>query len=115
MFITLEGGDGTGKSTQAAALSARLRAEGHTVRVTEEPAGTELGRQIWVAFKEPGASIEPLAELLFFEAARAQHVTEVIGPALESGEIVLCDRFTDSSASPIRATDGVLTSSLYKR
>jgi len=99
LFITLEGGDGTGKSTQVAALAARLRAEGHQVRATEEPAGTALGRQIWEAFKEPRASIEPLAELLFFEAARAQHVTEVIGPALESGEIVLCDRFTDSSVA----------------
>lgn len=97
IFIALEGGDGSGKSTQAGALALRLRAEGHIVRLTEEPAGTDLGRRIWAAFKEPHATITPLAELFFFEAARAQHVAEVLRPALEAGEVILCDRFTDSS------------------
>jgi dTMP kinase len=96
-FITLEGGDGSGKSTQATALAERLRAEGSVVRLTEEPAGTALGRRIWEAFKQPGDPITPLAELLFFAAARAQHVQEVILPALARGEIVLCDRFADST------------------
>ena len=97
VFVTLEGGDGSGKSTLAQALAARLRAEGFTVRSTEEPAGTQLGRRVWEAFKERDVTVAPTAELLFFEAARAQHVAEVIRPALESGEIVLCDRFSDSS------------------
>ena len=97
IFITLEGGDGSGKSTQGAALGKMLKDRGHKVRLTQEPDGTELGRKVWVAFQQPESTISPLAELLFFQAARAQHVEEVIRPALESGETVLCDRFTDSS------------------
>lgn len=101
VFITLEGGDGAGKSTQAAALAALLRAEGYAVCVTEEPAGTALGRAVKGIFEKQaasgGAAASPMAEVFLFAAARAQHVAEVIAPALGRGEIVLCDRFTDST------------------
>lgn len=101
VLITLEGGDGAGKSTQAAALAALLRREGHSVCVTEEPGGTELGRAVKGIFEAQaaasGARVSPLAELFLFAAARAQHVAQVIRPALDRGEAVLCDRFTDST------------------
>ena len=103
VLITLEGGEGSGKSTQAQALAARLRADGDAVRLTEEPGGTSLGRWVWEFFQgkaghSPGAP-DPRAELFLFEAARAQHVAEVIRPALDGGEIVVCDRFTDSTVA----------------
>ncbi|MEE9284454.1 MAG: dTMP kinase [Dehalococcoidia bacterium] len=102
VLITLEGGDGSGKSTQARALAELLRGDGYPVLLTEEPAGTELGRAIKDIFKQLAApettlSMSPTAELFLFEAARAQHVEEVIRPALERGEVVLCDRFCDST------------------
>lgn len=97
VFITLEGGDGSGKSTQGRALAGRLRAEGYRVCLTREPAGTALGRYIWAVFEQGGVSITPVAELLLFAAARAQHVAEVVRPALERGDVVLCDRFADST------------------
>ena len=102
VLITLEGGDGSGKSTQAEALAELLRDTGYTVLLTQEPAGTELGRAIKGVFEslatqgEAGA-VSPMAELFLFEAARAQHIQEVIRPALERGEVVLCDRFIDST------------------
>jgi len=100
VLITLEGGEGSGKSTQARALAERLRANGYAVRLTEEPGGTTVGLQIWEFFqgqaRGPSAP-DARAELLLFEAARAQHVAEVLRPALDAGAIVLCDRFTDSS------------------
>jgi dTMP kinase len=96
-FITLEGGEGSGKSTVAVLLAERLRSAGHTVVLTEEPAGTPLGRYIWQYFKEKGAAASPLAELLLFEAARAEHVATVLRPALEAGQVVVSDRFADSS------------------
>jgi len=101
VFITLEGGDGVGKSTLAGALADRLRQEGYTVCLTGEPAGTELGSEIKSLFsaERHGSQgrISALAELLRFEAARNQHLHEVIQPALNRGEVVLCDRFADSS------------------
>lgn len=97
MFITLEGGEGSGKSSVARELAKRLTADRRKITVTEEPTGTELGRHIWRFFHEAGPQVDPLAELLLFEAARAQHVAEVIRPALERAEIVISDRFMDSS------------------
>src|SRR3989304_3163703 len=102
VLITLEGGEGSGKSTQAEALAEFLRDEGYTVLVTEEPAGTQLGRVVKGVFEqqasgEQSAAVNAVAELFLFEAARAQHVAEVIRPALERGEVVLCDRYTDST------------------
>jgi dTMP kinase len=99
-FITLEGGEGSGKSTIAAELAERLRKDGHTVTLTDEPTGTAFGRHIWAYFQDPKAPpVDALTELLMFEAARAQHVAEVIRPALDQGEIVVCDRFSDSSVA----------------
>jgi len=101
VLITLEGGDGSGKSTHAEALAGLLRDAGYPVLLTEEPAGTDPGRAIKAIFERLAAgeiaSVAPLAELFLFEAARAQHVQEVIRPALSRGEVVLCDRFTDST------------------
>ena len=102
VLITLEGGEGAGKTTQAEALAGLLHDEGYEVLLTREPAGTDLGSLIKEAFERlaaPGeaAGVTPPAELLLFEAARAQHVEEVIRPALDRGEVVLCDRFSDST------------------
>jgi len=98
LFITLEGGEGSGKSTVARALAERLRERDHSVCLTREPGGTSRGRMIQAIFEgNEAAPLTPLAELLLFEADRAQHIREVIQPALDAGDIVLCDRFTDSS------------------
>jgi len=101
VFVTLEGGEGAGKSTVACALSDRLRELGHDTTVTREPAGTGLGVAVKSIFEQQAAGklteISPLSELLLFEAARFQNVREIILPALERGQVVLCDRFTDSS------------------
>jgi dTMP kinase len=96
LFITLEGGEGSGKSTLAVALAARLEERGHSVCLTREPGGTELGQAVQ-RLLEGGRAPSPLAELLLFEADRAQHISEVIGPALAAGKIVICDRFADST------------------
>jgi dTMP kinase len=99
LFITLEGGEGSGKSTVTAELARRLEADGRAVTLTEEPGGTELGRHFWTYLRGAGEPLSPLAELLLFEAARAQHVDRVIRPALDAGRVVVCDRFIDSSVA----------------
>lgn len=97
-FITLEGTDGTGKSTQVRLLGAWLRRSGFRVCVTREPGGTQAGEQIRRWLLGPGGrKISPLAELLLMYAARAQHLEEVICPALARGDVVLSDRYNDSS------------------
>jgi dTMP kinase len=97
-FITLEGLDGTGKSTQLRKLAAVLRAAGHTVVETREPGGTATGEKIRrVLLDSATAGLSPLAEMALMFASRAQHIAEVIEPALARGSIVLCDRFTDST------------------
>ena len=95
-LVTLEGGEGSGKSSQAEALAALMRTQDYTVTLTREPAGTELGRTVMATFQQKTA-VTPETELFLFEAARAQHVEEVIHPAIERGAIVLCDRYTDST------------------
>jgi dTMP kinase len=95
-LVTLEGGEGCGKTSQAEALGALMRKEGYAVTLTREPAGTELGRTVMSTFQRR-VPVTPEAELLLIEAARAQHVAEVIRPALEGGAVVLCDRYTDST------------------
>ncbi len=95
-LITLEGGEGSGKSTQAEALAALMREQGYTVVLTREPAGTELGDIVKGIFQR-GVAVTAESELFLFGAARAQHVRDVIRPALERGEVVLCDRYTDST------------------
>jgi dTMP kinase len=98
LFITLEGPDGGGKSTQARLLAERLRREGYAVLETVEPGGTRIGQQIRRILLDPAHSeMRPTAELLLMFAARAQNVEESILPALELGKIVVSDRFTDSS------------------
>ena len=98
LFITFEGPEGSGKSTQLRRLAARLRTEGRTVLETAEPGGTAIGMQIRrVLLDAKNHELRPTTELLLMFAARAQNVDELILPALSRGEIVLCDRFTDSS------------------
>ena len=96
-FITVEGIEGCGKSTLVAALSERLRARGTETIVTREPGGTPVGDAIRKIFLQPGLEIAPLTEALLINAARAQHVVDVMAPALRRGATVLCDRFVDSS------------------
>jgi dTMP kinase len=98
MFVTFEGIDGSGKSTQAELLRARLEADGFDVVVTREPGGTELGERIRDLVLH-GGHVSPWAEALLYAASRAQHVDEVIRPALERGAWVVCDRYVDSSVA----------------
>ena len=98
LFLTFEGMDGSGKTTQMHRLAERLRAHGRTVLETAEPGGTAIGREIRrILLDSANQELSPAAELLLYFASRAQNVDEVILPALARGEIVLADRFTDSS------------------
>jgi len=96
VFVTFEGLDGSGKTTQVERLRTRLEAEGREVVATREPGGTPLGEGIRELVLH-GHEMSPWAEALLFAAARAEHVEEVIRPALERGADVLCDRYVDSS------------------
>lgn len=97
-FVALEGGEGTGKSTQARLLAAALEASGHDVAITREPGGTEGAEAIRALLLEPpGPGWGPRAEALLFAAARSDHVEKLIRPALEAGRWVVCDRYLDSS------------------
>ena len=97
MFITFEGIEGSGKSTQQVRLAEVLRARGREVVVTKEPGGTPLADRIRAILLDSASVIDPVAEVLLFAASRRQHVTEKIIPAVERGAVVLCDRFTDST------------------
>src|SRR5580692_4975764 len=97
-FITFEGIDGCGKTTQFRNLAQWLRDQGKDVVETVEPGGTAIGQQIRRILLDPASDdLQPRAELLLYFASRAQNVDQVIRPALDSGRIVLCDRFTDST------------------
>lgn len=96
-LITFEGSDGTGKTTQAKLLAKSLSSEGFSVLEVREPGGTHLGERLRDILLDPKSEICTRAELLIYEASRAQLIDEVIYPALESGKIVICDRFTDST------------------
>jgi dTMP kinase len=97
-FVTFEGGDGTGKTTQIRALENYLTSEGKSCVLTREPGGTELGAMLRrVLLEAGGAPIATSTELFLYLADRAQHVSQVIRPAVAAGRIVLCDRFTDST------------------
>jgi dTMP kinase len=98
LFITLEGIDGTGKSTQLRLLAQHLKKRGLAVRVTREPGGTKVGERIRkILLASTTTRLAPLAELALMYAARAQHLQEVIRPALAKGEIVVSDRYNDAS------------------
>lgn len=100
LLLTLEGIEGSGKSTQAATLAQELKAAGVPVVATREPGGVLLGEKIREILLSPDSGpVHPSAELLLFVAARAQHVAEKIRPALESGQVVICDRFTDATVA----------------
>jgi len=100
LFIVFEGGDGAGKSTQAALLSERLEASGRTVLRTREPGGTPIGEKLRALVLEHGhGDVDPRTEALMFAASRAAHVEQVIRPALAAGTAVVCDRYVDSSVA----------------
>jgi dTMP kinase len=101
LLITFEGTEGSGKSTQIALLADALRTRGHAVLTLREPGGTPIGEEIRHTLKhsKDNAAMTPEAELLLMNASRAQLVREVIRPALAAGEMVLCDRFYDSTTA----------------
>lgn len=98
IFITFEGPDGSGKTTQIQRLSDVLTQQGFSILVTREPGGTVIGEKIRDIVLDPRhEEMDPVTEALLYAASRAQHVAEVIRPALEEGKAVICDRFMDSS------------------
>ncbi len=98
MFITLEGIEGAGKTTILPELVAALETGGAVCTVTREPGGTDFGRQLRAILLDPAHSgLDPYAELLLYVADRVQHVREIIRPALDRGEVVLCDRYMDAT------------------
>lgn len=97
-FITVEGPDGAGKTTQLQLLADHLKAEGYEIVMTREPGGTRIGNEIRSLILNPDfKEMDEMTEILLYAASRAQHVNELIRPALEAGKIVLCDRFIDAS------------------
>lgn len=111
-FITFEGGEGAGKSTQAARLAERLREAGLTVLMSREPGGSPMAERLRVALTGPvGANLSADDQAVLFAAARANHVDQVIAPALEAGTWVICDRFADSTEA-YQGTAGVPASVL---
>lgn len=97
LFLTFEGPEGAGKSTQLAALVRQLHGAGRAVTETREPGGTPLGTQVRRVVLDPALEMGPLPEFLLYSASRAQLVAEVIRPALARGEVVVCDRYADST------------------
>ena len=100
LFITFEGGEGSGKSVQARALYRRLSQLAIPALLTHEPGGTPFGKRVgrWLKWGQ-GTGISPLTELMLFNASRAQLVAEVIQPSLKGGKIVICDRYADSTTA----------------
>ena len=97
MFITFEGGEGSGKSTQAKLLKEYFEKQGKTVVLTHEPGGTDIGKHLRQELLERDYALEPLSEILLFAADRVEHVEKTILPALNSGKIVISDRYIDST------------------
>lgn len=111
LFLTFEGGEGTGKTTQIAKLARAFESAGRRVVVTREPGGSQIANRIRSLLLDPKMhGLVPLAELFLYEASRAQHVHDVIGPALKSGHVVICDRFADSSIVYQGAARGLASS-----
>ncbi|MEN8264000.1 MAG: dTMP kinase [Nitrospirota bacterium] len=98
-FISFEGIEGSGKSSQVKLLAEHLRTKGHNVLETVEPGGTRIGGKIRKLLLEPKNHMDPLAELLLYYSSRAQHVREVIYPAIQKKTVVITDRFTDSTVA----------------
>jgi dTMP kinase len=98
-FITFEGIDGCGKSTQLRLLASELRLRGLEVVSTREPGGTPLGKRLRIVLLDSQIEVDPLAELLLFAADRAQHVRTLLRPAIEAGSIVLSDRYADATTA----------------
>lgn len=100
MFVTFEGIEGSGKTTQMGLAAERLASEGYAVVQTREPGGTRIGEELRSVLLSPDhGNMSPLAELFLYEACRAQLVTEVVRPALERGGLVLCDRYFDATTA----------------
>jgi dTMP kinase len=99
MFITFEGIDGCGKTTQLKMLAEKLKERGQEVMTIREPGGTDFSENIRRILLSDKSDISPVTELLLFESARSHLIDKVIAPALESGKIVLCDRFFDSTTA----------------
>lgn len=97
LFIVFDGPEGGGKSTQARLLYEHLKKLGYDVVLTREPGGTKMAEMVRKIILSPKLKITPMAELLLYEAARAQHIAEVIAPSLEKNKIVISDRFMDAS------------------
>jgi dTMP kinase len=97
MFVTFEGIEGSGKTTQLMRVAERLRAQGKTVVVTKEPGGTPIADRIRAILLDSASVLDPIAEVFLFAASRRQNTMTVIKPALARGEIVLCDRYTDAT------------------
>lgn len=97
IFITIEGGEGAGKSTLVRNLTHELENRGYTVLATREPGGSPTGEAIRQLLLDNNSSMTPISELLLFLASRAEHIADKIKPALSKGTIVICDRFNDSS------------------
>ncbi|CAM3651211.1 dTMP kinase [Deinococcus frigens] len=97
LFLSFEGPEGAGKSTQIARLAWHLEAAGQAPTITREPGGTPLGTRVRDVLLDPELTIDPLPEFLLYSASRAQLVTNVIRPALDRGKVVVCDRYADSS------------------
>lgn len=107
-FVTFEGIEGCGKTTQAARLKATLEKAGRQVMLTREPGGSAIGAKVRELLLDTATkNLAPMAELLLYEADRAQHVAEVIRPALDAGKVVLCDRFGDASVAYQGAARGL--------
>ena len=99
IFITLEGADGCGKSTQAPGLARFLRSFGRPVIHTREPGGSPFAENLRRIILDPNMEIEPMAELMLYEAARAQHTAAILAPALKKGALVLCERYVDATVA----------------
>lgn len=97
LFITLEGGEGSGKSTQARLLADAIRRQKIPVVHTREPGGTSIAESVRRVLLHPNGQVAPLTELLLYEAARAQHLAEIVSPALQAGRVVICERYTDAT------------------
>mgnify|MGYP002622172253 CR=1 FL=1 len=97
IFITIEGGEGCGKTTQSKLLKKYLEDKGFKVILTREPGGSTVAEQVRTILLNPSFKVVPLCELMLYEASRAQHLEEIIKPNLKNGCVVICDRFTDST------------------